>query len=136
MSRQKTSKPQPGRPRHNLSDRADLSQRLADRDKLRDMRAWADELSRTLSFRDMARYLCRGDRAYGYWQSVARGKHLAKPPQIRPTWEDYHSLKQLRAVAMRYAAADKRHRDRAFEIMRALATLQKAVTDFVIGAPQ
>lgn len=144
-TRDKRSKP--GRParqhRHNNSDIPDvpiLSERINDRKRLADLRKWVQELNQTQSYRWIAKHTWRGIEAAGYFQRIANGEHMAKsrsgsigakPPAIRPCWQDWHDLKQVRQAARDFADADAGIFDKALAIVQARAALDGAIADLL-----
>lgn len=107
--------------------------RIADRHRLALLRKWVNELhdQHGFSFETLAEHTWRGKSKYGYFQSIAAGKHLGPKPQIRPVEQDYIELGTIVKTVRTYGRLSDELFTSAMNVVKANADLNHAVAAFL-----
>jgi hypothetical protein len=119
------------RKRHNETDMPVMDTPITDRKRLFDLKHWVVELHEKQSYRWIAAHTWRGDKAFGYFQSIAAGEHLTPNPRIRPRVQDWHDLNLLRRTVRDFTDADSTLFDAALQVVEARAQLDLSVANML-----
>lgn len=107
--------------------------RIEDRHRLVLLRKWVNELHDThgFSFESLADHTWRGKSKYGYFQSIAAGKHLGSKPQIRPVEQDYIEVGTIVKTVRTFGRLSEELFTGAMNVVKANADLNHAVAAFL-----
>lgn len=117
----------PRRSRQNDSDMPVMDIPLTDRKSLLELRSWVLEIHETRTYRWIAAHTWRGDKAFGYFQSIGDGKHLVKNPHIRPRIQDWHDLNLLCRTLRDFSETDSALFDAALRVVETRAAMDSSV---------